>query len=156
MSRADGRSGSKGLNVALRTALGSDGEPTVSRKAEHIRINLEEDVSAKGVTAGFERYRFVPCALPEIDLSEVDLSCTLFGRTVQAPLFISSMTGGVPDAERLNLELAAAAQQLGLAIGLGSGRVLLEQPDVLSTFNVRSVAPDVVVMANVGAVQLNR
>ena len=72
MSRADGRSGSKGLNVALRTALGTDGEPTVSRKAEHIRINLEEDVSAKGVTAGFERYRFVPCALPEIDLSDVD------------------------------------------------------------------------------------
>jgi isopentenyl-diphosphate delta-isomerase len=142
--------------VAGRDSGDSDGAPTLNRKAEHIRINVEDDVSAKGITAGFERYRFVPCALPEIDLTDVDLGRDLFGRALGAPLFISSMTGGVPDAERINCTLAEAAQQLGLAMGLGSGRVLLERPEVLSTFSIRRIAPDVVVMANVGAVQLNR
>lgn len=129
---------------------------TTGRKADHIRINLEEDVAAKGVTSGFERYRFVPRALPEIDLDDVDLSCDLFGYRLGAPLFISCMTGGVPEAERINGTLAEAAQERGLAIGLGSARVLLERPEVLRSFDIRSRAPNVPVMANLGAVQLNR
>lgn len=130
--------------------------PTRGRKAEHIRINLEEDVAAKGVTTGFEQYRFVPRALPEIDLDEVDLTQEFLGYHLNGPLFISCMTGGVPEAERINLTLAEAAQELGLAIGLGSGRVLLEHPEVLPSFNIRPVAPDVPILANLGAVQLNR
>lgn len=135
----------------------SRAEPTATpkRKAEHLRINLDEDVSAKGVTTGFERYRFVPAALPEIDLDQVDTGTTLFGRRLAAPLLISCMTGGVPEAERINLTLAGAAQEIGLAVGLGSGRVLLEHPEVLPTFRVRPEAPDVLLLANLGAVQLN-
>jgi isopentenyl-diphosphate delta-isomerase len=129
---------------------------TTGRKADHIRINLEEDVSAKGVTAGFERYRFVPRALPEIDLDDVDVSRELFGYRLRAPLFISCMTGGVPEAERINGTLAEAAQARGLAIGLGSARVLLERPEVLPSFQMRQRAPGVPIMANLGAVQLNR
>lgn len=130
--------------------------PTAGRKAEHIRINLEEDVSAKGVSTGFEEYRFIPRALPAIDLEDVDLSLKLFGRRLGAPLFVSCMTGGVADAETINLALAEAAQELGLAIGLGSARVLLERPEVLPTFSIRRRAPAAFIMANIGAVQLNR
>ncbi len=130
--------------------------PTVGRKADHIRINLEEDVDAKGVSGGFERYRFVHTALPEIDLRDVDTGVTLWGRSLEVPIFISCMTGGVPEAERINTTLAHVADEFGMAIGLGSGRVLLEHPEVLPSFNVRRFAPTVPIFANLGAVQLNR
>ncbi|MBV9282048.1 MAG: type 2 isopentenyl-diphosphate Delta-isomerase, partial [Chloroflexi bacterium] len=142
--------------MALVESSRSSGNATTNRKAEHIRINLEEDVAAKGVSTGFEDYRFIPRALPEIDLEDVDVSLELFGRRLGAPLFVSCMTGGVPEAERINLTLAEAAQALGLAIGLGSARVLLERPEVLRTFSIRRRAPTAFIMANVGAVQLNR
>ncbi len=132
--------------------------PTVTsgRKADHIRINQEEDVSAKGVSSGFERYRFIHRALPEIDFDQVDLGMDLFGRRLAAPIFISCMTGGVPQAGTINATLATVAQSHGMAIGVGSGRVLLERPEVLPTFAVRQFAPDSLIFANIGAVQLNR
>jgi isopentenyl-diphosphate delta-isomerase len=132
---------------------GVDGSP--SRKADHIRINLEADVASKGVSNGFEEYRFVPSALPDIDLSRVDTTTTVFGRVQAAPLLISCMTGGTAEARRINRNLARVAQDVGLALGLGSGRVLLEHPDLLDSFAVRSLAPDVLLFANLGAVQLN-
>src|SRR5579864_5387579 len=129
---------------------------TVARKADHVRINLEGDVSAKGVGSGFDEYRFVNCALPEIDLDEVDTSTTIFGRKLSAPILISCMTGGTEEARRINQILAAVAQDRRLAMGLGSARALLERPELLETFDVRSVAPDVLLFANLGAVQLNK
>lgn len=129
---------------------------TTSRKAEHLRINLEENVTAKGITSGLERYRFIPRALPEIDLEQVDTSTTVLEHRLEAPLLISCMTGGVPEAERINMTLAEAAQELGIAVGLGSGRVLLEHPEALPSFNVRPHAPNALLFANLGAVQLNR
>lgn len=129
---------------------------TVSRKAEHIRINVDEDVSAKGVVTGFDAYRFVPAALPEIDLGDVDLRTQFLDRRAGAPLLVSCMTGGTPEARTINMRLARVAQQHSLVMGLGSCRVLLEQPSVLDTFDVRSVAPDITLLANLGAVQLNR
>ena len=129
---------------------------STSRKAEHLRINIEQDVRAKGVSSGFERYRFAHCALPEIALDDVDLSVTHFGRVLRAPILISCMTGGTPEAIGVNRTLARVAQEFGFAMGLGSGRVLLEQPEVLESFDVRSVAPEVLLFANLGAVQLNK
>jgi len=129
---------------------------TASRKADHLRINLEEDVSAKGVASGFDAYHFVHSALPELDLSQVDSATALFGRTLRAPLLISCMIGGTEKAGRLNRVLAEVAQELGLAMGLGSGRILLEHPELRGTFDVRAVAPDVLLFANLGAVQLNK
>jgi isopentenyl-diphosphate Delta-isomerase len=129
---------------------------TVSRKADHIRINLRSDVSAKGVSSGFEQYRFLHQALPELDLDRVDTSLELFGRRLAAPLLISSMTGGTAEAREINQTLAGVAQSAGLAMGLGSGRVLLEHPEVEDTFDVRPLAPDVLLFANLGAVQLNK
>lgn len=129
---------------------------TVIRKADHVRINLERDVAAKGIDSGFDEYRFVNCALPEIDLDEVDTSTQLFGRQLRAPILISCMTGGTDEARRINHVLARVAQDNGLAMGLGSARALLEHPELVETFDVRSLAPDVLLFANLGAVQLNK
>jgi isopentenyl-diphosphate delta-isomerase len=128
---------------------------TGSRKADHLRINVERDVAAR-ITAGFERYAFVPQALPDLDLAEVDTSATLFGKRLRAPLLISCMTGGTPEAARVNRTLARVAQQHGIAMGLGSARALIESPATLDTFDVRDDAPDVLLFANLGAVQLNK
>jgi isopentenyl-diphosphate delta-isomerase len=128
--------------------------PISSRKADHIRINLEEDVRS-GLTTGLERYRFVHQAVPELNLDEVNLSLELFGKRLQAPILISSMTGGTPEASALNLTLAAAAQETGLAMGVGSQRAAIENPELAPTYQVRQAAPDVLLFANLGAVQLN-
>jgi isopentenyl-diphosphate delta-isomerase len=129
---------------------------TASRKGDHIRINVRQDVGSKGVSNGFDAYRFVHNALPEIDLDDVDTSTSIFGRKLGAPILISCMTGGTPAAKEINRVLAAVAQAHQLAMGLGSGRSLLEQPELTDTFDVRPVAPDILLFANLGAVQLNK
>ncbi len=125
------------------------------RKADHIRINLEQDVSFDRLTTGLERYHFVHQALPEIDLAQVDLGTGIFGKTMQAPLLISSMTGGTERAHTINHCLATAAQEAGVAMGLGSLRAALEDRALAPSFRVRPVAPDIPLLANLGAVQLN-
>lgn len=128
--------------------------PIGARKADHIRINLEEDVRS-GLTTGLEHYRFVHRALPELDLEEVDLSQDIFGRRLLAPLLISSMTGGTEEAALINRRLAQAAQQTRIALGVGSQRAAIEHPELAATFQVRKQAPDGLIFANLGAVQLN-
>ena len=128
---------------------------TQSRKADHIRICLEEAVQCETVSTGLERYRFRHCCLPELDRCDLDLTTEFLGKSLQAPLLISSMTGGTDQAKHLNQCLAAAAQRHGLAMGVGSQRVALEKPEVIPTFTVRNQAPDILLLANVGAVQLN-
>jgi isopentenyl-diphosphate Delta-isomerase len=127
---------------------------TAARKADHIRINLEEDVRS-GITTGLERYRFEHQALPELDLAHIDTSLSLFARRLSAPLLISSMTGGTQAAALINRTLAQAAQAQRIAMGLGSQRAAIEKPELAATFQVRQVAPDVLLFANLGAVQLN-
>src|SRR4030067_742066 len=124
------------------------------RRGEHVRINLEEHVRS-GVTTGLERLQFAHNALPEIDLGEVDRALTFWGRRLRAPILISSMTGGTQAAGRINRALAEAAQARGVAMGLGSLRAALEDPRLASTFQVRPLAPDILLLANLGAVQLN-
>ncbi|MBX3046433.1 MAG: type 2 isopentenyl-diphosphate Delta-isomerase [Anaerolineales bacterium] len=127
---------------------------TGARKADHIRINLEEDVRS-GLTTGFEKYSFLHNALPELDLAEVDLAVQVFGKQLKSPILISSMTGGTDEAGQINQALAEAAQETGIALGLGSQRAAIEDPKLETTFRVRNVAPDILLFANVGAVQLN-
>jgi isopentenyl-diphosphate delta-isomerase len=129
--------------------------PTEGRKADHIRIVLNEDVAAKGVSTGFAAYRLPHTAIPELDLAEVDTRTTFLGKPVRAPLLISSMTGGASVAERINLALAEAAEHLGLAMGVGSQRAAVADGRLASTYQVRRVAPHIPLMANIGAVQLN-
>ncbi len=131
------------------------GSPLLSsRKADHIRINLEQDVKS-AVTNGLESYHFSHEALPDLNLEEIDLTQRIFGKFVAAPILISSMTGGTPEAEKINLVLATAAQATGIAMGLGSQRAAIEHPELSRTFQVRRVAPDILLFANIGAVQLN-
>lgn len=127
---------------------------TGARKADHIRINLEEDVRS-GLTTGFEKYSFLHNALPDLNLNEIDLAVQVFGKQLKSPLLISSMTGGTDEAGAINQALAEAAQETGIALGLGSQRAAIEDPKLEPTFRVRNVAPDVLLFANVGAVQLN-
>jgi len=128
--------------------------PISIRKADHININLDEDVRS-AVHTGLERYRFIHQALPELNLDDVSLYQDLFGRRLEAPLLISSMTGGIAEATAINRNLATAAQETHIAMGLGSQRAAIEQPELASTFQVRQYAPDILLFANLGAIQLN-
>jgi isopentenyl-diphosphate delta-isomerase len=128
--------------------------PIDQRKADHIKINLEQDVRS-ALTTGLENFHFVHEALPELNLDEIDTSLSLFGKKLRAPVLVSSMTGGTPEAETINLRLAEAAQAAGIAMGLGSQRAAIEHPERAATFQVRRVAPDILLFANLGAVQLN-
>jgi len=125
-----------------------------TRKNDHIQINLEKDVRSS-LSSGLEKYRFIHEAVPELDLNNVDTSLTLFHKKLSAPLLISSMTGGTKDASKINSRLAAAAQEAGIAMGVGSQRAALEDPKLVATFQVRKVAPDILLFANLGAAQLN-
>lgn len=128
---------------------------TQTRKADHLRVCLEEEVQFHQTTTGLDRYRFRHCCLPELDRSEIDLSTSFLGKALSAPLLISSMTGGTDLARLINLRLAKVAQQFGLAMGVGSQRVAIENPEAAASFAVRAVAPDILLFANLGAVQLN-
>ncbi|AFY36743.1 isopentenyl-diphosphate delta-isomerase [[Leptolyngbya] sp. PCC 7376] len=128
---------------------------TQVRKADHIRICLEEDVQFRRNTTGFERYRFEHCCLPELDRAELDLRTCFLNRQLGAPILISSMTGGTKKAQEINFRLAELAQTYRLAMGVGSQRVAIEKPEVAKTFAIRQKAPDALLFANVGAVQLN-
>ena len=127
----------------------------VQRKQDHLRIVVDETVGALGVTTGFERYRLVHRALPELDLNAIDTSTRFLGHELQTPLLISGMTGGVERGAEINRRLATAAQAVGCAMGVGSQHVALEDPSLAPTFRVRDVAPDILLFANLGAVQLN-
>jgi isopentenyl-diphosphate delta-isomerase len=127
---------------------------TEERKSRHLDICLDDDVASR-LDAGWHGVRLRHEALPEIALEDVDTRTTFLGRSLQAPLLISSMTGGTQRAREVNRRLAVAAQRAGFAFGLGSGRAMLEDPTLTPTYAVRDVAPDVFVIANLGAVQLN-
>lgn len=128
--------------------------PVQRRKAEHLQINLERDVRS-AVLAGLEKYYLPHEALPELNLADVDTTLTVFGRRLAAPVQISSMTGGTAQARTINRRLAEAAQAAGVALGVGSQRAALEHPQQASTYQVRRYAPDILLFANLGAVQLN-
>jgi isopentenyl-diphosphate delta-isomerase len=126
-----------------------------ARKADHLRICLDDSVQCKITTSGLERYRFKHSCLPELDYDEIDLHTQFLGYPLNAPLLISSMTGGTDLAKTINTRLAKVAQHYSIPMGVGSQRIALEQPQLSPTFAVRAFAPDIFLMANLGAVQLN-
>jgi len=133
-----------------------EGEGITVRKAEHLRLAIDEDVEVPLGGAGtFDAIRLVYQALPEVDLDAIDTSVELFGKRLAFPLMIGSMTGGTEEAGLINRRLAEAAARCGVGMFLGSQRVMLEKPETVSTFAVRDVAPDIPLVANIGAVQLN-
>jgi isopentenyl-diphosphate delta-isomerase len=123
------------------------------RKLEHIKLALNERMQLDANY--FEAYRFGHRALPEIDFDEIDPSVTFLGKRLAAPLVVSCMTGGTDEATRINRNLAAAAEESGIAFGVGSQRKAIEDPVQAASFEVRDVAPTIPILANLGAVQLN-
>ncbi|HVP28882.1 MAG TPA: type 2 isopentenyl-diphosphate Delta-isomerase [Myxococcota bacterium] len=124
----------------------------LERKTSHLDLCVAEDVEHRGGTL-LDEVQLLHDALPELALEEVELATTLFGRRLAAPLFVSGMTGGTPAAAAVNRALAAVAQKCGLGMGVGSQRAMLERPETAATYRLRAVAPDIVVLANLGAVQ---
>lgn len=123
------------------------------RKLEHIRLALESRMQL--ATRYFDAYAYEHEALPEIDMAEVEIGVSFLGKRLAAPLLVSCMTGGTPDAARINRNLALAAEHTGVALGVGSQRKALEDPVTAASFEVRDAAPTVPLLGNLGAVQLN-
>jgi isopentenyl-diphosphate delta-isomerase len=124
------------------------------RKIEHVNIALEQDISVPQ-RANWSDVHFVHQSLPEVDLDDIDTSVTFLGHTLRYPIFISSLTGGHPDLTNINRNLAQAAQQYGLALGVGSQRAAILNPAVASSYAVtREHAPSAFLIANIGAPQL--
>ena len=138
-------------------ALDANGHPVSrisERKLQHLRLSLEASVQSTR-SAGFDRLAFTHEALPDLDLDAIDVSTTFLGHPLRLPFLISSMTGGAHAAGDINRRLALVAQAMGIAFGVGSQRAGITHKDLRSTYQVRSVAPDVLLFANLGAVQLN-
>ncbi|MEC0169233.1 type 2 isopentenyl-diphosphate Delta-isomerase [Paenibacillus graminis] len=128
---------------------------TGERKIEHVRLCLNEEVGASGITAGFEHYRFRHNALPELNYDDISLRTVFLERELRTPLLISSMTGGSAATGAINARLAEAAERRGWALGVGSIRAAVERSELAATFRVRDKAPGIPVIANIGAVQLS-
>jgi len=137
------------------TSKGADDGGLARRKKEHIRVCLEEDVRHPRLTTGFEDLRLPYAGLPELSLADVDLRCEMAGKRLSMPFMVLGMTGGAALSGTINRNLARAAQRSGVALGLGSMRVALENPEAAESFRVRELCPDVPLWAHLGAAQLN-
>jgi isopentenyl-diphosphate delta-isomerase type 2 len=126
-----------------------------TRKAQHLEICVQaNDYEVETGATGFEHLSFVHRALPEIAMDELDTRVDFLGYRPRLPLFISSMTGGSAQGYQVNKQLARAAQEAGIPVGMGSIRILFRKPEVLDHFRLKTLAPDVPVFANIGGVQL--
>ncbi|MBI5364726.1 MAG: type 2 isopentenyl-diphosphate Delta-isomerase, partial [Planctomycetes bacterium] len=134
---------------------GSENDPSElpRRKSEHLALCATDGVAFRAKRTLFEEVDLVHCALPELALDEIDLSTELLGKTLRAPIVISSMTGGTSEAAAVSRDLARVAERLGLGFGVGSQRAMAVAPDVAWTFDVRDVAPNVLLFGNLGLVQ---
>jgi isopentenyl-diphosphate delta-isomerase len=126
---------------------------TQKRKLDHLHVCLSSDVQS-GRPNGLGEYELVHDALPEIDRDEVDTSTTFLGKEFSAPIFIEAMTGGTSEASKINKNLAKAAEQLGIGMGVGSQRAMIESPGTAPTYEVRDVAPGIFLAGNIGASQI--
>lgn len=131
---------------------------TENRKTEHLRIALKENVQFREKTAGFEDIAFKDIELdyqtmPEINKKDVDARTEFFGKKFSAPIMVAAITGGVPEAERINKDIARACEALGIGMGLGSQRAMLENPNLTKTYYVRDIAPHIFLAGNLGITQ---
>lgn len=125
---------------------------TTSRKRDHVLLTVNKNVSFIHKTAGFERWEFLHNALPEIDLRDVDTRTRFLEKEISIPLLVSCMTGGYREAEKINRDLAEVCEQYRIPMGVGSQRQAMEDSTFHSSFSVvRSVAPSIPLIGNIGA-----
>ncbi len=134
---------------------------TKSRKTEHIKIAINKNVQFRKKTAGFENVSFESVelkykALPELDKKEVDLSTEFLGKKLKAPLMAEAITGGVEEAKKINKDIAKACEAVGVGMGLGSQRAMIEKPELKETYIVRDVAPKIFLAGNIGITELGK
>lgn len=119
-----------------------------------MKICSTKNVEFREKSTGLEDIDFIHRALPELDLSRIDISSNIFGKRLSAPFLIESITGGSAEAKKINKSLAKAAERAGVAMGLGSLRAMIENPSLAETYWVRDVAPDIFLLGNIGIAQL--
>ena len=130
-------------------------EETKKRKADHIKICLNQKAQARKATTGFEDIHLIHKALPEIDRAKIALSTTVFGYKFAAPIIVGAMTGGTEEATKINAAIAETVEKLHLGMGVGSQRAAIEDKELAKTFAVaRKKAPNAFLIANIGGVQL--
>ena len=126
------------------------------RKLKHIEICLEYMVEYTTKTTGFERMDWAYNALPEVSLEQINLETEFLGKSLRAPILIGAMTGGAERAAKINRNLAIAAQHLGIGMMLGSQRVMLENVAARASFQIRDLAPDILLIGNIGVAQFRK
>lgn len=124
-----------------------------SRKTDHLELTARGDVGFREQGTLLSDVRLVHDALPELHVDHIDLSCVILGKRLRAPILIAGMTGGTEHAGKINRDLAQIAEQRGYAMGFGSQRPMLLNPKAVDTYSVRDVAPNLLLLGNVGAVQ---
>ena len=131
--------------------------PHLNRKDQHLDLVLAGEGRHRSA-AGFDDWRFVHEALPDIDHAKIDLGVDFLRYRLRAPFLISAMTGGPARAEAINAHLAEAAQHLGIGLAIGSQRAALEREEPTPGLDrsLRHRAPDTPILANIGAAQLTR
>ncbi|MEM3577789.1 MAG: type 2 isopentenyl-diphosphate Delta-isomerase [Candidatus Bathyarchaeia archaeon] len=128
---------------------------TIKRKTEHIKISLNMDTQAKGITTGFEDIHLIHRALPQVNKEKVNLETRVFNHKFAAPIIVGALTGGTQEATKINATIAAAVEELGLGMGVGSQRAAIEDKRFEETFRItRKKAPTAFLIANIGGVQL--
>lgn len=124
-----------------------------SRKAKHVELVLKEDVAVEHSTNGFEYFEIIPSAIPDINYSDISMETQFLGRTFSAPILVAGMTGGYPEAEKINKSLAKVCSKLNIPMGVGSQRAMILKPEMTKTFDVKKETPDVFLIGNLGLVQ---
>lgn len=126
------------------------------RKRSHLDLCRTEAVEYRGKTTLFEEIDLLHSALPELAVDDIDVSVEFFGKRLRAPLLITGMTGGTEEAFAVNRDLASVAERAGIAFGLGSQRIMQDDPGTAWTFAVRQFAPSTMILANLGLNQATR
>lgn len=124
-----------------------------SRKAEHVKLTIDQDVGVAAATNGFEFFEVIPRSIPNIDYKDISTEVEFLGRKFSAPVLVAGMTGGYPEAEMINKGIARVCAKLNIPMGVGSQRAMIINPDTKATFDVKSEVPDVFLIGNLGLVQ---
>lgn len=124
-----------------------------SRKAQHVKIVIDENVGVDKVSNGFELFDIIPRSVPDINYSDISMDAEFLGRTFDHPIMVAGMTGGYPEAKKINNMLARICSRLNIPMGLGSQRAMIVNPETTNTFNVKENVSDLFLVGNLGLVQ---